>query len=168
MNNKKLLGDLLVEVGLLGPDDLKAALDIQKRTGKKLGDILVQEKFVTQDDIIQVLEFQLGIPHVKLEKYNIEPSAYLQIPEHLARRHASIPISSKNGVLTVAMSDPLNIIAIDDIKLFSGMEIQPVISINSDIMSAIDRCYTTQQAMNAVEEFKKDRQCKKLLRIQET
>lgn len=155
MNNKKLLGDLLVEVGLLSEENLKAALDIQKKSGKKIGDILVQEGFVTQDDIIQVLEFQLGIPHVKLEKYNIEPSAYLQIPEHLARRHASIPISSKNGVLTVAMSDPLNIIAIDDIKLFSGMEIQPVISVYDDIMSAIDRCYTTQQAMNAVEEFKK-------------
>ncbi len=154
-NQKKLLGDLLLEVGLLKEENLRAALEIQKKTGKKLGDILVQEKFVSQDDIIQVLEFQLGIPHVKLEKYNIEPSAYLQIPEHLARRHASIPISSKNGILTVAMADPLNIIAIDDIKLFSGMEIQPVISIYSDIMSAIDRCYTTQQAMNAVEEFKK-------------
>lgn len=165
MNTRKLLGDLLVEVGLLSQEHLKSALEVQKKTGKKLGDVLVQEGFVTQDDIIQVLEFQLGIPHVKLEKYNIEPSAYLQIPEHLARRHASIPISSKNGVLTVAMSDPLNIIAIDDIKLFSGMEIQPVISVYDDIMSAIDRCYTTQQAMNAVEEFKKGQVIRKASQV---
>lgn len=155
MGYKKMLGDLLVEVGLLTKEDLMAALDIQKKTAKRLGDVLVKEGFVKQDDIIQVLEFQLGIPHVKLEKFNIESNAYLQIPEHLARRHVAIPISYKGGVLTVAMNDPLNIIAIEDIKLFSGMEIQPVISVYEDIMTAIDRCYTTQKAMNAVEEFKK-------------
>ncbi|KNY26715.1 General secretory system II protein E domain protein [Pseudobacteroides cellulosolvens ATCC 35603 = DSM 2933] len=154
--NRKRLGDLLLEVGLISKEQLDKALEIQKQTGEKLGQVLLNQNFVTQQDIIQVLEFQLGIPHVDLEKYNIDSSACLLISENLAKRYGLIPIQKTNGVLTVAMSDPLNVFAIDDIKIFSGMDVQPVIATLKDINNAIDKYYSAQKAMQAVEEFKKE------------
>lgn len=145
-----------MEVGLLTNEQLEEAQRIQKKSGGKIGEILVREGFVKQDDIIQVLEFQLGIPHVKLEKFNVDRSACLLIPESLAKRHSVIPIAQKNGVLTIAMSDPLNVIAMDDVKLFSGLEVQPVIATLDDITRAIDKYYSTQKAKDAVEEFRKE------------
>ncbi len=155
-NPKKRLGDLLLEVGMITQEQLNSAMDNQKKTGEKLGNVLTKLGYVSEDDIIQVLEFQLGIPHVKLEKYNIDKSAYLTIPESISRRYGLIPIKKDNGILTVAMSDPLNVFAIDDLKIYSGLEIQPVIASHNDIVKAIDRYYSTEKALKAVEEFKKE------------
>ncbi len=153
---RKRLGDLLLEVEMITPNQLESAIEVQKKTGEKLGTILTKLGYVTEDDIIQVLEFQLGIPHVKLEKYNIDKSAYLAIPESIAKRYGLIPIKKENGTLTVAMSDPLNVFAIDDLNIYSGMVIQPVIASFDDISRAIDKYYSAQKAMKAVEEFKKE------------
>lgn len=153
---RKRLGDLLLEVDMISPKQLESAIEVQKKTGEKLGSILTKLGYVTEDDIIQVLEFQLGIPHVKLEKYNIEKSAYLSIPESISRRYVLIPIKKEKGILTVAMSDPLNVFAIDDLNIYSGLEIQPVIASYDDVMKAIDKYYSAQKAMRAVEEFKKE------------
>ncbi len=153
---RKRLGDLLLEVEMITPNQLESAIEVQKKTGEKLGSILTKLGYVTEDDIIQVLEFQLGIPHVKLEKYNIDKSAYLAIPESIAKRYGLIPIKKEKGTLTVAMSDPLNVFAIDDLNIYSGMEIQPVIASYDDISKAIDKYYSAQKAMKAVEEFKKE------------
>ncbi len=153
---RKRLGDLLLEVEMVTPNQLESAIEVQKKTGEKLGSILTKLGYVTEDDIIQVLEFQLGIPHVKLEKYNIDKSAYLAIPESIAKRYGLIPIKKEKGILTVAMSDPLNVFAIDDLNIYSGMEIQPVIASLDDISKAIDKYYSAQKAMKAVEEFKKE------------
>lgn len=153
---RKRLGDLLVEVGLISREQLEEALNTQKITGKKLGEVLISEGFVTQEDIIQVLEFQLGIPHVVLERYKINQAASLLIPENLARRYELIPISQQNDILTVAMSDPLNVFAIDDVSIYSGMEVQPVIASSIEILKAIDKYYGNQHALQAVEEFKKE------------
>ncbi|ACL76744.1 GspE/PulE family protein [Ruminiclostridium cellulolyticum] len=153
---RKRLGDLLLEVEMITPNQLESAIEVQKKTSEKLGSILTKLGYVTEDDIIQVLEFQLGIPHVKLEKYNIDKSAYLAIPESIARRYGLIPIKKENGTLTVAMSDPLNVFAIDDLNIYSGMVIQPVIASFDDISKAIDKYYSAQKAMKAVEEFKKE------------
>jgi len=154
---KKRLGDLLLEVGLISQEQLDEALKVQKSTGKKLGEVLISEGIVTQENIIEVLEFQLGIPHVDLDKYNINQAACLVIPEGLARRYELIPVSQQNGVLTVAMSDPLNVFAIDDITIYSGMDVQPVIASSSEIVKAIGRYYGKQHALEAVEEFKKEK-----------
>ncbi|EGD45718.1 type II secretion system protein E [Ruminiclostridium papyrosolvens DSM 2782] len=153
---RKRLGDLLLEVEMITTNQLESAIEVQKKTGEKLGTILTKLGYVNEDDIIQVLEFQLGIPHVKLEKYNIDKSAYLAIPESIARRYGLIPIKKDKGTLTVAMSDPLNVFAIDDLNIYSGMEIQPVIASFDDISRAIDKYYSAQKAMKAVEEFKKE------------
>lgn len=146
----------MIEVGMITQEQLDKAIDLQKKTGDKLGNTLIKLGYVSEDDIIQVLEFQLGIPHVKLEKYNIDKAAYSSIPESLARRYGLIPIKKENGILTVAMSDPLNVFAIDDLKIYSGLEIQPAIANHNDVIKAIDRYYSTEKAMKAVEEFKKE------------
>lgn len=154
--NRKRLGDLLLEVGIISKEQLDEALKIQKDSGERLGEVLISEGYVTQQDIIEVLEFQLGIPHVELDKYDIDPSACLTISENLAKRYGLIPIHKKDGILTVAMSDPLNVFAIDDIKIYSGMAVQPVIAAIKDIYAAIDKYYSAQKAIQAVEEFKKE------------
>ncbi len=154
--NRRRLGDLLLEAEIITEEQLEEALEIQRQRGERLGEVLISQGFVCEQDIIQVLEFQLGIPHVVLEKYNIEPSACLAISENLARRYGLIPIREKDGILTVAMSDPLNVFAIDDIRIYSGMEVQPVIATLKEINNAIDKYYSTQKAMQAVEEFKKE------------
>ncbi len=152
---RKKLGDLLIESGLITKEQLDNSLRLQKTTGKKLGELLISEGIVTQEDIIQVLEFQLGIPHVLLQKYSIDQTACLLIPENLARRYELIAIAQHDGVLTVAMSDPLNLLAIDDIEIYTGLEVQPVIASSEDITRAIDRYFGNQHALKAVEEFKK-------------
>jgi len=151
--NRKRLGDLLLEGGLISKEQLDEALEIQKKTGEKLGQVLLNQNYVTQQDIIKVLEFQLGISHVDLEKYNIDSSACLLVSESLAKRYGLIPIQKANGVLIVAMSDPLNVFAIDDIKIFSGMEVQPVLATLKDINKAIDKYYSARKTMQDVEEL---------------
>ncbi len=153
---RKRLGDLLLEVGMITQEQLDAAIDFQKKTGEKLGNAITKLGYASEDDIIQVLEFQLGIPHVKLEKYNIEKLACSSIPESIARRYGLIPIKIDKGILTVAMSDPLNVFAIDDVRIYSGLEVQPVIANNASVIKAIDKYYGADKAMRAVEEFKKE------------
>lgn len=154
--NRKKLGDLLVESRIITAEQLNEALALQKQNGKRLGEILIGQKLVTQDQIIQVLEFQLGIPHVSLNRYDIDPEAVHRISENLAKRHELIPIDVKNNLLLVAMSDPLNLFAIDDVRIYSGMEVQPVIAASEEIRRAIEIFYGKQEAMKAAEEYKKE------------
>ena len=151
-NNMKL-GDLLVHAGKITWGQLDKALNDQKTKNKKLGEILVEKGFVSENDIIEVLEFQLGIPNIDLDKYEININIAKTIPENLARRYNLIAIDDKNGFLIVAMADPLNIFAIDDIKLATGLNIQPVISTKAQILNAIERCYEEETAQKAVKEF---------------
>lgn len=153
MRNRMRLGDLLISVGKLSQDQLENALKVQKATGKKLGELLVDEGYVTERDIIQVLEFQYGIPHVDLEKYFIDSNVAKSISEKLARKHILIPINIDRGKIVVSMADPLNIFAIDDIKMVTGMDVKPVISTRLNILNAIDKYYGKETAENAVKEF---------------
>ncbi|MBA1336986.1 MAG: Type IV fimbrial assembly, ATPase PilB [Firmicutes bacterium] len=154
--NRKKLGDILVDAGKISKEQLEYSLDLQKKRGDKLGKILVDEGMLSEDEIIEVLEYQLGIPHAMLEKYYIDPEIARLIPESLARRYNAIPIKKYNGILTVAMSDPMNIFAIDELKLATGMNIQPAIASEDDIRSAIEFYYGKQTAEKAVEDFKKE------------
>ncbi|AOT68185.1 type II secretion system ATPase GspE [Geosporobacter ferrireducens] len=155
MNAKnKRLGDLLVESGLITEEQLMHALQLQKKLNKKLGEVLIEEKILEEKQIIEVLEFQLGIPHVVLDKYYIQPDIPKLISERLAKRHLLIPIRLDRGKLIVAMSDPLNIFAMDDIKLITGYDVEPVIATRKDVLMAIDQYYQKASAEKALEEFK--------------
>lgn len=154
--NRKSLGDILVESGKITKKQLEYAIDLQKKRGNKLGKILVEEGIVSEDDIIEILEYQLDIPHVKFDKYFIDSKVVGILPETIARKYNIIPIKKTGMLLTVAMSDPLNIFAIDEIKLVSGMDVQPAIASESDIKTAIEYYYGKQTAEKAIEDFKKE------------
>ncbi|NLW40840.1 MAG: type II/IV secretion system protein, partial [Tissierellia bacterium] len=134
-------------------NQLKDVLEIQKKTGKKLGEVLVTEKYVTEDDIIEVLEFQLGIPHVNLDKYEINKDVATIIPENIVRKYELIAIDKKDNLLIVAMVDPLNIFAIDDVKLHVKCEVQPVLSSRDKVIRAIEKFYSQETTKKVVEEF---------------
>lgn len=146
---RKRLGDLLVEVNMITPEELERVLELQKKTGKKIGEILIDEKIVTENDIIQVLEFQLGIPHVELDKFEIDKDVTSYVSDAIAKKYSLVPIKKEDNILTVAMNDPLNVLAIDDIRITTGFEVKPVIASLTDITKAIDKYYTTSAA-NAV------------------
>ncbi|WP_353095912.1 ATPase, T2SS/T4P/T4SS family [Tissierella praeacuta] len=154
MERKRLkLGELLLNAGKISEKQLKDALAIQKKSGKKLGEVLVSEKFVKEDDIIEVLEFQLGIPYINLDQYEINSEVATIIPESIVKRYELIAIDKKENSLIVAMVDPLNIFALDDIKLFVKLDIQPVISIREKILRSIDKFYREETTKKVLEEF---------------
>ncbi|MDN5346857.1 MAG: type pilus assembly protein PilB [Clostridia bacterium] len=134
---RRRLGDLLVETGLLTPSQLERALQEQKRTGERLGKILVRLGFLSERDILEALEFQLGIPKVNLEDYRLDPEVVGLIPEELARRHMAVPVKKDGNRLLVAMADPLNLLAIDDLRLATRMEILPAIATEKEIQAAL-------------------------------
>lgn len=146
MRGKKRLGDILVELGKITHDDLINSLKKQAVSGKRLGEILIEDKFVSEEDILSVLEVQLGIKRISLEYINIDENALKKVPEALAKKHNLIPISQENGKLEVAMSDPFNIIALDDLKIATGMKVVKVLETKSNIEKAIEKNYTKQYA----------------------
>jgi type IV pilus assembly protein PilB len=155
--DKKAFGNLLVDAGMITEAQLEEVLSIQKGTGKKIGDILKERGYITQQDIIQVLEFQLGIPHVNLERTQIDTKVVEKVPENLARRHKlfAYKINQENK-LVVAMSDPLNIFAVEDVKICSGLDVTTCIATEEDILKAITKYYSTQKMERAVQEYKRE------------
>lgn len=149
----KRLGDLLVENQLITHEQLIEALNLQRQTNKKLGQILIEEGFINDKQILEVLEQQLGIPRVSLDNYNMDSAAPKLVNERLARKHGIIPIKIDRNRLILAMSDPLNIFAIDDVKLATGYDVEPVIATYSDIEMAIQKYYQKIGAEKALEEF---------------
>jgi len=153
---KKKLGELLLEVGLITEEQLKHAIEVQNKTGEKLGKVLIKLGYVTESQILEALEFQLGIPHVDLQKYYIDPDVAKLIPEAVAKRHTIIPIKKDEDGILVAMADPLNIFALDDVRIITKQNVKPLIASESSILKAIDRIYGKEQAEKAVQDFKKE------------
>ncbi|OIP28327.1 type IV-A pilus assembly ATPase PilB [bacterium CG2_30_54_10] len=135
------LGDALIAEGLINEEQLQQALALQKKSGKRLGAVLVEMHLVTEHDIVQILSKQLKIPFIDLSNYLIDPIIAKLVPEHLAKRHMLIPINKVGNKLTVAMVDPLNIIAIDDIQLLTGLMVKPVVATQTDINKALQDAY---------------------------
>jgi len=156
--NKKLrLGDLLVQYGIISEDQLHQALKIQRETGAKIGEALIQLGFVTKQSINEVLEYQLGIPYIHIEEYEIDVNATKTITEEMAKKHILIPVKQTDTEVYVAMADPLNIFAIDDVQIFSGKDVVPLLAEEVNIIRAIEIHYGSQKAMQAAEQFKQER-----------
>jgi len=147
---RKRFGEMLVEYGLVEPEKLEEALTIQKKTGEKLGKILKDMGAVSKQELIEVLGMQMGIPQVNLQKYLIDPIAVKSIPESLARRLKAVPVKKEGDNLVVAMSNPLDIFAVDDIRLISGFNVKPVLADEDDIMVVINRYYTMKESIEQV------------------
>lgn len=155
-NRRKRLGDMLIDAGKISSEQLACALEVQKKTGKRLGNVLVSEGFISEEDIIGFLESQLGIPVINLKKTMIDVKSVRLVPENLARKHELIAVSNDGVFITVAMSDPLNYYALEDVKMASGMDVKPVIATSADIQSSIERYYGGRAAERAVEDFKRE------------
>ena len=126
MNNKKRLGDLLVELGYITEEQVLEAIKVQKTTGKRLGRIFVELGYITEGGLLDILELQLGIPKINLDLIDIDMNAVSTISEGLAKKYNLIPVGFKDGKLVVAMSDPLNIFAEEDVMLASGYKIDEI------------------------------------------
>ena len=150
------LGDLLVKDGKITSEQLQVALEVQKEKKEKLGKVLIDLKYVSNQDIVDVLELQLGIPRLDLEKYIIDPDAVKLLSEEFCRKNSLIPVKSNGNILTIAMADPLNIILINDIEIITGYRVEPRVALESEVINTIDRYFSKNKAEEAVEEFTKE------------
>ncbi|HWJ03137.1 MAG TPA: ATPase, T2SS/T4P/T4SS family [Verrucomicrobiae bacterium] len=152
IGGRKLLGEILIEHGLISPEQLQEALDIQANTKEKIGSILVGLGYLSEPNLMAVLEFQLGIPYVNIAKTPVDSQIAQLIPENLAVRHKVIPIGKRGNKLILAMVDPLNVFAIDDIRISTGMDITPVLAAESDISMAVKQYLGVKESLDKMME----------------
>ena len=141
---RKRLGDLLVESGLISMEQLQTALK-EKGSSQRLGDALLQRGYITEQQLIEVLEYQLGIPHISLYRYPFDTNLFTLIPKEMARRNLIIPLKKNGEKLFVAMADPMDFIVIDDLRLSTGFQIETAIATKDDILRAINKFYNIDE-----------------------
>jgi type IV pilus assembly protein PilB len=139
--NTKQLGEVLVERGVIDQEQVLMAIAYQREKGGLFGEILVQLKFATEEDIAQALTCQYGFPYLPLANYEIDREVISSIPEHVCRQFCLIPVDKIGKSLTLAMADPLNQSAIDDVELITSCTVQAFVSTAGDIKEAIARYY---------------------------
>jgi type IV pilus assembly protein PilB len=149
----KQLGDILLEGGLVSAEQLSVAVEEQHRLGRSLGRVLVDSGVLTEGQLVAALAAQIGMRFVDLGEVQIDGSALARVPGHVARRHSAIPIGYEDGKLLVAMADPANVFAIDDLKHVAGggngnLDIKPVVATRNDVLAAIDRYYRADDALD--------------------
>ncbi|AJA47554.1 type II secretion system protein E [Clostridium pasteurianum DSM 525 = ATCC 6013] len=154
--NRKRIGDLLVDSGKITQEQLQEVLKKQRATGKRIGELLIEEKLLSQDDVIDILEIQNGIPRVYMEMTTVDKEAIQAVPESLANKYILIPIKIKDNTIHVAMADPLNMFALDDVKIASGYEVEPLLAGKDEILKAIDKYYSGQYIQKAAEDLTKE------------
>ena len=137
----KQLGELLIERGVIAKEQLEKALALQKEEGGLIGQILVKLGFTTEEEIAQALTAQFGFPYLPLKNYEIGKEVIRLVPENVARQYCLIPVDRIGNALTIAMSNPLNVQAQEDIELITKCKVQVFVSTMTDITQAIDRCY---------------------------
>ncbi len=149
------LGDLLVKEKIITADQLDKALRAQREQGpnSRLGSTLVHLGFVSDEEVTNFLSRQYGVPAINLQYFEIDASVVKLIPEETAKRYQILPLSRVGASLTIAMVDPTNVFAMDDIKFMTGFNIEPVVASESAIMDAIDKAYGGSQQNENVDEL---------------
>ncbi|MDP3729901.1 MAG: hypothetical protein Q8R14_00030 [Candidatus Omnitrophota bacterium] len=137
----KQLGELLLEKGIINQVQLDKALKIQKEKGGLIGQIFVMLGYVKEEEIAQALTVQYGFPYLPLESYEISADMIKLIPENVAKQYNLIAIDKIGNLLTISMSNPLNMQAAEDIEMLSGCKVQVFISTMTDITNAIKKYY---------------------------
>ncbi len=155
---KDRLTDILIKGNLLKKKDLDKALETQKKSGGSLGKILVEQGYISQKNLVVAISSQLDIPPIDLAKYKIDKELVKVIPEKIARQYILLPLSKIGNVLTIVMSDPLNVFAIDDVKMLTHFKIDLAIAPENEIRDAINSYYgtsaQTQEITKILEEVK--------------
>ena len=139
------LGEILVRENLISPQHLREALDYQREHGGRLGFNLVKLGLVSDDMITAVLSRQYGIPSVNLDLFQIDESVLRLIPQEVAQKHSVLPLSRVGATLTLAMVDPTNVFAMDDVKFMTGLNVEPVVVAEASIQHAIAKYYGTSR-----------------------
>jgi type IV pilus assembly protein PilB len=135
------LGDRLVAEGLLAPEQLHKALAEQRGTNEKLGTVLVRLNLVTEDNLVAFLSRQYKLSAINLSDLEIDPDVLKLVPEQIAKRHEVLPVKRQGNVLTLAMADPTNVLALDDVGFMTNLQIQPMVASQGALRKAIERHY---------------------------
>ncbi len=162
VGRKKIrIGDVLVAAGAITEEQLQEGLAKQKETGRKLGNALVDLGFISNDMLITVLTTQLGIDYIELKGAKIEEKVIHMVPESMVTKYQAIPIEvdpDNPNILKVAMADPMDIMAMDDIGLVTNLQVEPMLASEEAIRAAIDKYYGSAQAMEAAEAYRQEQQ----------
>ena len=154
------LGDLLIRQNVLTEDELKKALELQKGSGKKIGEVLVDNGFITEDMIVRALQMQLGLKVVQLTGVTIPKEVRNLVSVDILKKYTCIPFELdpyNANILHLAMADPMDMAAIDDISIVTNLQIEPYIATTRDILAAIDRCYGASETLDAARRFTQER-----------
>ena len=141
------LGELLLKAKLITSDQLNEALKQQKETGIRLGEALVRSGWVTEEDITETLSAQFGVPSINLAHFEIDPNVLKLVPADVARKYNILPVNKTGATLTIAMADPTNVFAMDDIKFMTGYNVEPVVAAELALQHSIDRHYGASHAL---------------------
>ncbi len=155
-NRKKRLGDILISANKITPQQLSEALAKQKVIGKKIGEVLVETGVITEADIIEAIETQTGIKRVDLTEITVNKQAIQALSQNLCEKHTLVPINISTTSITVVMADPLNIFAIDDVAIATGLQDETFIATKKEITKFIKIIYTREEVSKAAEQLTKE------------
>src|ERR1700719_4336306 len=150
------LGEILIKESLITADQLKQALDYQEQHGGRLGTCLMKMGFITDDEITEGLSRQYGVPSINLKYYEVDPAVIKLIPQDTAVRYQIVPLSRVGSTLTIAMTDPTNVFAMDDIKFMTGFNVEPVVASETAIAEAISKFYGEVESGQELDKVMKD------------
>jgi len=151
---KEKLGQILIRNRIITEDQLEEALAKQRESGNSLGRVLIELKMVSEGALTSILARQIGLKYIDLANYDIDISASSLVDAEVARRYTLIPIGFEDGRLMIAMADPTNVFALDDVRIMTGMEIEPLVATKEDIISAINRfCRADADAQLSVDDL---------------
>src|SRR5574340_780117 len=135
------LGQLLISSSVISEEQLKQALNVQKKEGGRLGSNLIKLGFVTDEKLVAFLSKQYGVPAINLSEYKIDPSILKLVPADMAKKYLILPVARVGATLTITMADPSNVFAIDDVKFMTGYNVEVVVSSESAIINGISSYY---------------------------
>jgi len=141
------LGDLLLKQKLITQEQLETALKLQREEGGKIGEALVRVGAVSEGDITETLSQQFGVPSIDLAHFEIDPAVIKVVPGEVARKYGVLPVNKTGATLTIAMGDPTNVFAMDDIKFMTGYNVEPVVASEIALRKAIDKHYGTPRSV---------------------
>jgi type IV pilus assembly protein PilB len=146
----KQLGDILIEGGLVTHEQLSGAVEEQQRLGRSLGRVLVDLGILSESQLVAALATQIGMQFVDLTDFPVDGSAVSRVSDVVCRRHTALPIGYDEGKLVVAMADPANVFALDDIRSMTGLEVKPVVATKPDVLAAINRYHRGDAEMDDI------------------
>lgn len=157
---RKRIGDVLIDANIINQEQLMTALEEQRKTGKRLGEVLVELKYTDETEIAEAMSHQMKIPLAKIREAKLAPEIIELLPENIVRKNNVIPFEldeNNPNILRIAMADPLDIIAVDDISIITNMQIDIMVATPSDITYAIEKYYGNEQSAKLAESFAQER-----------